>query len=199
MGEETRLQRRTLIPLEIQMCTHGSLTLYGFSHARRSAPGWLPTPHTSLSAVPLSAPPLQLGDAGMDLLHQGLELRNALWAVGPPPAVVVMLTGVAPYTQAMHALVQYSRQAARVPPKVKPLAKVGRRDSRARLVQVIEPAPERSKDKSGFVGLERGGLRGYGSLLVWVENGHTPVSRASVLRASQFQQSSGAALRQRHC
>ena len=179
------------------MCTHGSL--YGFSHARRSAPGWLPAPHTSLSAVPLSAPPLQLGDAGMDLLHQGLELRNALWAVGPPPAVVVMLTGVAPYTQAMHALVQYSRQAARVPPKVKPLAKVGRRDSRARLVQVIEPAPERSKDKSGFVGLERGGLRGCGSLPVWVENGHTPVSRASVLRASQFQQSSGAALRQRHC
>ena len=97
-------------------------------------------------AVPrLSALPLELGDAGMDLLHQGLELRNALRAVDPPPMVVVMLTRVAPYTQAMHALVQYRRQPTHIPPKVNPLAKVGRSDSRARLVQVIEPAPERSK------------------------------------------------------
>lgn len=109
----------------------------------------------------LSALPLELGDVGMDLLHQGLELRNALRAVDPPPTVVVMLTRVAPYTQAMHALVQYRRQPAHIPPKVNPLAKVGRRNSRARLVQVIEPAPERSKsDTSGFEGLERGGLRG---------------------------------------
>ena len=79
----------------------------------------------------------------MDLLHQGLELRNALRAVDPPPTVVVMLTRVAPYTQAMHALVQYRRQPAHIPPKVNPLAKVGRRNSRARLRDLFKSSSRR--------------------------------------------------------